>query len=361
MTVYVAEEWSEEEADVLRRYFTNLDSPVFALVNLPEVVKGALFARYSRSPKSLRRLFLDEFVGDLDISGDQTVDATVGLRRAEELYDKVFFEYGDDSRRPARRRAPGLRAGVEPPHQGPRVGPARQLPRAVHPLHRLRLPHRRPLPVLPPARGARQPVRHPLRRRHGPALRHLRRARSTRWSSSSGRCSRRRPGDSDFVYRQAVRAKAFDALRGILPAASLSNLGIYATGQAYEALLLRMRSHPLPEARQYAGLMLTELRKVIPSFLKRVDLDDRGRGVEHLPGLDPGGDGGRRRPGCCPTMPSPTTAPEVRLLEWDPDGEVRMVTAMLYSYSHLPEHQIEQQVRGMTDRRADRGRRRLRR
>ena len=79
MTVYVAEEFDDSEADVLRRYFTNLDQPVFALVNLPEVVKGALFARYSRSSKSLRRLFLDEFVGDLDIEGDQTIDATVGL------------------------------------------------------------------------------------------------------------------------------------------------------------------------------------------------------------------------------------------------------------------------------------------
>ena len=82
---------------MLRRYFTNLDGPVFALVNLPEVVKGALFARYSRSPKSLRRLFIDEFVGELDISGDHTIDATVGLQRAEDLYEKVFVEYGDDS------------------------------------------------------------------------------------------------------------------------------------------------------------------------------------------------------------------------------------------------------------------------
>src|SRR6195256_2312354 len=97
MTVYVAEEFEPDEADILRRYFTDLDGPVFALVNLPEVVKGALFARYSRSAKSLRRLFLDEFVGDLDISGDATIDATVGLRRAEELYDRVFFDYGDDS------------------------------------------------------------------------------------------------------------------------------------------------------------------------------------------------------------------------------------------------------------------------
>ena len=78
------------------------------------------------------------------------------------------------------------------------------------------------------------------------------------------------------MYRQAIRAKAFDAVRGVLPAASLSNVGIYGTGQGYEALLLRMRSHPLPESRAYADLMLTELRKVIPSFLKRVDLDDRG-------------------------------------------------------------------------------------
>ena len=81
---YAAERFSPDEAEKLRPYFTNLDRPVFALVNLPEVVKGALFARYSRSPKSLRRLFLDEFVGDLDLSDDAGVDASVGLKRAEE-------------------------------------------------------------------------------------------------------------------------------------------------------------------------------------------------------------------------------------------------------------------------------------
>ena len=97
MSVYIAEEWTSEESDVLRRYFTNLDEPVFALVNLPEVVKGALFARYSRSAKSLRRLFLDEFLGDLDISGDASIDATIGLEHAEKLYHRIFFEYGDDS------------------------------------------------------------------------------------------------------------------------------------------------------------------------------------------------------------------------------------------------------------------------
>src|SRR5256885_17145569 len=93
----MADEFTREERAALAPYVSKLDGPVFALVNLPEVVKGALFARYSRSPKSLRRLFLDEFVGDLDLTGDLTVDATVGLRRAEALYDRALFESAADS------------------------------------------------------------------------------------------------------------------------------------------------------------------------------------------------------------------------------------------------------------------------
>ena len=97
MHPYVVEQFTEAEQAVLRRYFTNLEGPVFALVNLPEVVKGALFARYSRSSKSLRRLFLDEFVGDLDLEGDATIDATIGLDRADDLYQKICLLYTSDA------------------------------------------------------------------------------------------------------------------------------------------------------------------------------------------------------------------------------------------------------------------------
>ncbi|MBA2280958.1 MAG: FAD-dependent thymidylate synthase [Acidimicrobiia bacterium] len=345
MSVYVAEDWSADEADVLRRYFTNLDGPVFALVNLPEVVKGALFARYSRSPKSLRRLFLDEFVGDLDIEGDQTVDATIGLRRAEELYDRVFFEYGDDSVAQlggvhlACEQASNLLTKVL--EWGRLASYLEQSTRYIAYDNRIggRYRFHRPPEVLGSAFGTRYvgdmdrlfdtyaelvPVLVDFFRDVFP----------------------KDPADSDFVHRQAIRAKAFDALRGILPAASLSNLGIYGTGQAYEALLLRMRSHPLPEARSYADLMLTELRKVIPSFLKRVDLDDRGvawstylaatrTAMEDIATDVFAGE-------------EADAAPSVRLLEFDPDAELRMVTAMLYPYSHLPEEQIERRVLAMT-------------
>src|SRR5919202_956493 len=95
--LYAVESFTPDEAEILQRHFTNLDRPVFALVNLPEVVKGALFARYSRTHKSLRRLFLDEFADEVDAGSDGPDETTVGLGRAEKLYDKVFLEYGDDS------------------------------------------------------------------------------------------------------------------------------------------------------------------------------------------------------------------------------------------------------------------------
>ena len=214
-------------------------------------------------------------MGDLDITGDATIDATVGLRRAEELYDRVFFEYGDDSVAQlggvhlACEQASNLLTKVL--EWGRLMAYLEQSTRYIAYDTRLggRYRYYRDPEVLGSDAGP------PLHRRHGPPVRRLRRARAADADFYRDQFPKE-PDDSDFVYRQAIRAKAFDAVRGVLPAASLSNVGIYGTGQGYEALLLRMRSHPLPESRAYADLMLGELRKVIPSFLKRVDLDDRG-------------------------------------------------------------------------------------
>src|SRR5437899_8825343 len=91
---YPLEQLTEEERGRLAPHFTNLDRPVFALVNLPETVKGALFARYSRYAGTLRRLFLDEFA---DSVGE--VPAIEGAEgdRAAKLYETIFLGYGDDS------------------------------------------------------------------------------------------------------------------------------------------------------------------------------------------------------------------------------------------------------------------------
>src|SRR5690349_25108870 len=93
------ETFTAEERAALAPYFTSLDGPVFALVNLPEVVKGALFARYSRSAKSLRRLFLDEF---RETAGTTGTSPSIGTARADRLYERAPSEYGDDSVAPLR-------------------------------------------------------------------------------------------------------------------------------------------------------------------------------------------------------------------------------------------------------------------
>mgnify|MGYP001332033433 FL=1 len=91
--MYFTEHFSDQEIAILNKYFTNIDKPVFAIINLPEVVKGALFARYSRSDKSLRRLFLDEFLSkDSNIIDSELDKNNFDSTRAEKLYDRVFSE-----------------------------------------------------------------------------------------------------------------------------------------------------------------------------------------------------------------------------------------------------------------------------
>ena len=356
---YVAEEFTDSEAAVLRRHFTNLDQPVFALVNLPEVVKGALFARYSRTHSSLRRLFLDEFASDVadiahaagDTEDANAVEAGVGVDRAQRLYDRVFFEYGDDSVAQlggvhlACEQASNLLTKVL--EWGRLMSYLEQSTRYIVYDRRIggRYRYHRPPEVLNSALGARfvgdldrifehyTDIAAQLQKHFMAVLPHT-------------------EGDSELAHRRAVRARALDGARGVLPAATLSNVGIYGSGQAYEALLLRMRSHPLPEARTYAAMILSELRKVIPSFLRRVDLADRGvvtsaylahnrAAMDEVAAemLDEPAPGSQDRPG---------NADTVELVDFDPEGEEKIIAAMLYPHSEHPEREIRRRVRNMT-------------
>ena len=363
MTPYVPEEFTAGERAILRRYVTNLDLPVFALVNLPEVVKGALFARYSRSAKSLRRLFLDEFVGELDVSGDRTIDATVGLERAENLYERVFVEYGDDSVA----QLGGVHLACEQAsnvltkvlERGRLMSYLEQSTRYIAYDQRLANGHyryHRPSEILESGLGARYVGEMDrMFDTYGALL-----ARLVSWL---GARYPRDPGDSDFVHRQAVRAKALDAARGLLPAASLSNVGIYGDGQSYEALLLRMASHPLPEVRAYAAMMLDELRKVIPSFLQRVDLPERGGEwsaylaatredtAKIVARLWPE-TAAARGPGAREATAG--RGPEVALVDFDPAGEDKVLAAICFASQRIGEDEAIARVRqlGEADRRS---------
>jgi thymidylate synthase ThyX len=335
------ESFSPEERARLEPHFTNLEGPVFALVNLPEVVKGALFARYSRSPKSLRRLFLDEFAGPESAGG---APPEIGVERAERLYERVFVEYGDDSVA----QLGGVHLACEDASNiltkqlewGRLMAyleqSTRYIPYTERPGGRFR--YHVPAEVAGTTLAARYTAT-------------LDRAFETyaRWLPPAqehfARRYPRQPGDSETVHRNTIRAKALDTLRGLLPAATLANVGLYGTAQAYEALLLRLRASPLAEARLCADRMLSELRRVIPAFLRRVDVPERGeawsrylaetrRAVTSVAAEVLAGD-------------RPESGAEVTLTDHDPEGEVKVVAAALYGVSDLSDEQLLTRVRGM--------------
>ncbi len=343
-TASTAETFTDQERERLAPYFTNLDGHVFALTNLPETVKGALFARYSRSAKSLRRLFLDEFAEQLT-AAPVAAGAAVGVERAEKLYAKVFNEYGDDSVA----QLGGAHVACEYVSNvltkllewGRLMAYLEQSTRYVPYTDTLhgRWRYHVPAEIEPGA----------LRDRYVSAM-DAAFETYARWIPAMQEHFERRypksPADSAAVHRAAIRAKALDTLRGLLPAATQSNVGIYGTGQAFEALLLRLRASPLAEARACADQMLAELRKVIPAFLARVD--QPGRGGAWTDYLRQTRDGRSGAADAVLGAIEPEPRGEVTLTDFDPDGEIKVVAAALYAVSDLPDDQLLGVARRMT-------------
>jgi thymidylate synthase ThyX len=327
-------EFTGAESQVLARYFTNLDRPVFALRNLPEVVKGALFSRYSRTEKSLRRVLLDEFINEPD-SGFEALagnpmgsDDMVAVRRAEEFYERVLVGYGDDSvaelagahvavERTSTLAAKALedsRIGISPLEKSTRyVRFDRPGPDGRH------LFYRGPELVHP----AYEPAADALFAAYSSMVEPVTEAIRARYPIE--------PGETDRAWKSATRAKALDLLRGLLPAGTLTNLGLFGNGRAFEYLITKMAAHELPECRRLAADLHQELALVIPAFVKRA-LDNRygGPAAERMARIREATAAIAKR-----GATEPATGPSVRLLEFDPDAERKVVAAALFPYSNL--------------------------
>ena len=333
--------FTPDEQRVLAPYFTNADRHIFALTNLPETVKGALFARYSRSAKSLRRLFLDEFAGEV---GESAQASTAGSARAEKLYAKVFGEYGDDSVA----QLGGAHIACEYVSNiltkvlewGRLMAYLEQSTRYVPYTDTLdgRWRYHIPAEIDGSLRDRYVHVMDDAFETYAALIDPVQRYFAAKFP--------RGPQDSEGVHRAATRAKALDTLRGMLPAATQSNVGIYGTGQAFEALLLRMRAHALAEVRACASEMLAELRKVIPAFLTRVDQPERGeRWSRYL------ADTRRSVAAIADRLLDGLEAgprDEVVLTEFDPDAEIKIAAAALYAVSDLPDDELLAAARRMS-------------
>jgi thymidylate synthase ThyX len=341
---YPAESFSEHERRRLEAHFTNLDRPVFALVNLPETVKGALFARYSRYPGTLRRLFLDEFADDLPPDAAR-YDASEG-QRAARLYERIFVGYGDDSVAQlggAHIACEWVSNVLTKILQRPRLGAyLEQSTRYIA--------YDAPIPGMAGSyRYYRDPELGPEYEQamdgiFGIYSRAL--PRVIQWAENEFPPAAGEPRDA---HARAIKAKALDLLRGLLPASSLSHMGIFASGQTYEQLILHLLAHPLPEARAYGAMILDEIKAVMPSFVARVQRPDRGgEWIGYLESRRRAGERWSRRLAIDEHRAAEETRPSVTLIAAEGD-EDELLAALLFESSAQSEREIRDTLGELDD------------
>jgi thymidylate synthase ThyX len=357
----MSQEFTADEQRALAPFFTNLERSVFGL-KLPQEVAGALFSRYSRSTKSLRRTFFDEFLGDpelglKDLLGAQTSasDNSAALKKARAFYDRVLVGYGDDSvaqlggahiaceniSNIAAKIIEDARIGIAPLEKSTRYVRFDQRDNGSY------LYYREPKIMASRHRDAYFEVMDLLfetySRQMEPMLQHVAgslpieqvevrdptsgRALSYEEAKRDEKLSRW----AETAYRATVRAQACDVLRSYLPAATLTNVGLFGVGQAFEYLLSKLFSLQLGEATDVATAMKTELNQLIPSFVKRAQINDylieTARAARSL---------------AARTVQAVKVSPSepVALIDYDTDAEDKVLAAILYPHARYPLHQL---------------------
>ncbi|MDA8196943.1 MAG: FAD-dependent thymidylate synthase [Actinomycetota bacterium] len=342
-----APNFSEEERAIVSAYFSNVDDNVFSIVHLPEETKAALFARYSRSAKSLRRLFLDEFYDSADDLSD-SFDATTGKEKASSLFSRVLAEYGDDS--------------------VAQLGAVHISFEAVSNLATKVLERPRLMSYL---EQSTRYIRYDDRddtgryRYHTPAEfdshdRHLyQRILDELFESYRdltdlivNRLSGEVSGEVPQAMRATMRAKALDLSRGLLPTATTSNVGIFGSAQALEQLALHLLSDDLGECRVLGEKLRRELSLTVPALTSRLEREERREPwVDYLRStrrriplqmLD----NYQLREGSNFKEERFSSESDVKLVRFDPDGERRVIAAILFESTSLSFDEIE----GIVDR-----------
>ena len=343
------DQWTPEEAVMLTPFVTNIDQPVFGLRNLPEVVKGALFSRYSRSDKSLRRVLLDEFMQVEDahfarLTGHQTGAAQlVAVQQAEAFYDRVLLGYGDDSvaelggahiacehiSNIAAKALEDSRIGIAPLEKSTRY---------------VAFDHK-------DAAGRYAYYREPSimashhAERYEATLDQLFDTYAQLYQPVLTWVRDHTPQDkttSDRAYKSATRAKALDCIRGLLPLATRTNVGLFGNGRAFEYLLIKLGASELPELQQLAQALQHELDQLIPSFVKRPKTE-RGEQYRHYLRTRQAHTQQQARDHTSELRMHP--APMVWLADYDLHAEAKLLAAIIYPFCDLPLEQVQNMVR----------------
>ncbi len=333
-------EFSHEEEKILSNFVTNTDRDIFCLINLPEVVKGALFSRYSRSTKSLRRVLLDEFIlnkkiGFAEILDTQESNGTskiIATQKAEEFYERVLVGFGDDSiaelagahvaieniSNIATKCIEDSRLGISPLEKSTRYIYFDQKSNKKYPFYR------EPTIINSEFAEIYENGCNLLFDVYAKLVPKMSKFYEEKFSKEAE--------VSERAFASTLRAKTCDTLRGLLPASTLTSMGTFGNGRSFEYLLTKMYANDLKEINNIAVVLHEELRQVIPAFVKRTN-DKHGKAQQEY---------------ISKTVASVTNLLEklvkntrseagetVFLSDYDKDAELKILTAIIYLNLHV--------------------------
>ena len=346
-------EFSSQEKKILSNHFSNSDGNVFAIITPKQVDRGALMSRYSRTDKSMRRIFLDEFLKNKN--------------RGEEFYDRVLLEYGDDSvaelgeaqiaieglSNIAVKKIEDRRIGLSYLEKSSRYVAWNKKTNGNYRFYRD--------PVLMQSKYADmyqdtcnfsfdvyskniEPMISYVREKYPIEKYYFKDSDDGKEKAFS---KLKQEGDiksANSIYRGSTKAKALDILRGLLPAATLTNVGITGNGRAFEYLLTILRSSDLDEERELASKINKELDTTIKSFVRRSD-DKYGKAYQNYL---------KQIKNISKSIVSKEIKPKLvsgvmtKLVEWESEKTSfdKIITSMLYEQSPSTSYQnILQQVK----------------
>ena len=282
-------EFTAKEKKILSSHFSNTDSEVFAIITPRQVDRGALMSRYSRTDKSMRRIFLDEFLQNKN--------------RGEEFYNRVLIEYGDDSvaelgeaqiaieglSNIAVKKIEDRRIGLSYLEKSSRYVAWNKKTNGKYRFYRD--------PTIMKSKFADDYVDacnlafDVYSKNIEPMINYVReKFPIEKYSFKDSNDGKEKPfsklkkesdiKSANMIYRGSTKAKALDILRGLLPASTLTNVGITGNGRAFEYLLTILYSSSLKEEQDLASKIKSELDTTIKSFVRRAD-DKYGKALQN--------------------------------------------------------------------------------
>ncbi len=330
--------FSKEDVEMLRNHVSNVDSDVYVIKNLPPEVVAVLFAYVSRSPASFRENLLklikskDLDIGELvSVYSDMGVNYAEAREKARKFHEKWVVGYGHSSvaeHAVASVAIENVSILATKAIEDTRLASFTEKSTRYQVFDREK--YYKPGNVMKSESGG-------LYKKTCENLFDLYIEIMPKLTGYFREKHPKPKGMDDKIYENISKARACDVARYVLPASTLTNLGMTVNARSLEHMIRKLLSHPLKEMNGIGTGIREEVLKIIPTLVKYADLNpyiiETGRVMESLYGGFEPEKNEKNRP--------------VTLVGYDRDAENKLVSSIIYRYSHRPYEDILAKVSEM--------------